>query len=117
MTIESEIKAAASSLFDADHNQKKPMDLLSAADTQEALQILRKDAAALANPINSANFDSHSFPFIKFDRTDGSLSITEGIPDGARTIKAKPYSVEISDENGAKDYSVKQSAERRYYNY
>ena len=114
-TIENEIRSAASELFDGAHDKQKPVDLLTAADTQEALTILRKEASLLANPSNSANFDSHTFPFISFDRDDSSLTVMQGRPDGVRKIVAKPYSVEISDEVGAKDISVKNSAERIYF--
>lgn len=114
-SFENDIRSAASILFDENHDKLKPVDLLSAADTQEALNILRKDAALLANPSYSKNFDNSTFPFITFDSKEGSLSITEGLPDGARTIKAKPYSVEVTDEMGAKAYTVKESAERLFF--
>lgn len=113
--IENEIRDAASKLFDEAHDKEQPMDLLTAVDTQEALAILRKNAAFFANPSNSARFENSTFPYITFDREDSSLNVSEGRPDGVRTIKAKPYSVEISDESGQKGFSAKNSAEREYY--
>lgn len=99
-----ELKSAASSLLDF-NNYHNPAELIEKTESQEALEILHTDAVKLANDPNFMqnqwllNQHLDGFPHVKIN-DDRSITLTAGLPDGAREIVAKPHEIDISDSYG-----------------